>query len=49
MYNIGYGGVRDTHIKALLDNKERGDELIEAIKPSAVRSQIHDFVMGKAK
>lgn len=25
MYNIGYGGVRDPHIKQLLDNKDKGD------------------------
>ncbi len=31
MYNIGYGGVRDSSIKALLDDKSRGDELIEKI------------------
>jgi ABC-type transport system involved in Fe-S cluster assembly fused permease/ATPase subunit len=31
MYNIGYGGVRDPHIKHLLDNKEEGERLIELI------------------
>ena len=35
MYNIGYGGVRDPKIKTLLDDKERGDDLIDAITPSA--------------
>lgn len=48
MYNIGYGGVNDPHIKALINDPKRGDELIEAIKPSSQRSQIHDFVMGKS-
>ena len=38
MYNIGYGGVRDPAIKNLLDNKERGDELIQLIQPSAERA-----------
>lgn len=49
MYNIGYGGVRDPQIKNLLDNKEKGDELIELIQPSAERAQIHRFIMEKAK
>jgi ATP-binding cassette subfamily B protein len=49
MYNIGYGGVNDPHIKALINDPNREDELIEAIKPSSQRSQIHDFVMGKDK
>jgi len=31
MYNIGYGGVRDPSIKALLDDPDRGDDLIDAI------------------
>ena len=35
MYNIGYGGVRDPKIKELLDDKEREQELIDAITPSA--------------
>ena len=41
MYNIGYGGVRDPSIKALLDDSKKGDDLIEKIQPSAERSQIH--------
>lgn len=49
MYNIGYGGVRDPSIKALLDDRNRGDELIERIQPSAERSQIHGFVAEKSK
>lgn len=49
MYNIGYGGVRDPHIKQILESKEREEELIETIRPSAERSQIHDFVISKAK
>ena len=50
MYNIGYGGVHDPQIKAMLNDAEkRGEELIQAIMPSAQRSQIHDFVMSKAK
>lgn len=38
MYNIGYGGVRDPQIKQLLDSKDREEELVAAIKPSAERS-----------
>lgn len=49
MYNIGYGGVRDPQIKQLLDSKDRQEELIEFIKPTAIRAQIHDFVMAKGK
>lgn len=47
MYNIGYGGVRDPNIKALLDDKEKGDNLIKLIQPSAERAQIHSFIMQK--
>lgn len=49
MYNIGYGGVRDPVIKNLLDNKERSEELIELIQPSAERAQIHKFILEKPK
>ena len=49
MYNIGYGGVRDPSVKALLDDKSKGDDLIERIQPSAERSQIHNFIMEKSK
>lgn len=31
MYNIGYGGVRDPTIMHLLDDKEKGDELVDKI------------------
>lgn len=47
MYNIGYGAVNDPKIKALMDDPKKEDELIETIKSSAERSQIHDFVMSK--
>lgn len=50
MYNIAYGGVNDPKIKALMDDStNKQDELIEAIKESAERSQIHEFVMSKQK
>jgi hypothetical protein len=29
MYNIAYGGVNDPHIKAMLDDPKREDELIK--------------------
>jgi len=35
MYNIAYGSVRDPQVKQLLDSKDREEELIEFIKPSA--------------
>ena len=47
MYNIAYGGVNDPKIKALMDDPKKEEELIETIKSSAERSQIHEFVMGK--
>jgi hypothetical protein len=31
MYNIGYGGVRDPSVKSLLDDINKGDDLIEKI------------------
>lgn len=49
MYNIAYGGVNDPKIKTLMEDSTKHDELIEAIKLSAERSQIHDFVMSKQK
>lgn len=49
MYNIGYGGVRDPSVKSLLDDINKGDDLIEKIQPSAERSQIHSFIMEKSK
>ncbi len=49
MYNIGYGAVRDPNFKVLLDNPDRGDELIELIKPSAKRAQIHKLIKGKGE
>ena len=48
-YNIGYGAVRDPHIKALLDDKTKMDELVESIIPAAKKAQIHDFIMAKSK
>ena len=38
MYNIGYGGVNDPQIKAMMDDPKREEELLAAIKPSAERS-----------
>ncbi len=49
MYNIAYGGVNDPKIKALMDDPKKETELIDAIKESAVRSQIHDFIISKQK
>jgi hypothetical protein len=49
MYNIAYGGVNDLKIKALMDDSEKSEELVDAIRESAVRSQIHEFVMSKQK
>lgn len=49
MYNIGYGGVHDPHIKQMLNDPNREEDLVNAIMESAKRSQIHDFVMSKSK
>jgi len=49
MYNIAYGGVNDPTIKSLMDDSTKHEELVTAIKGSAERSQIHDFVMSKQK
>ena len=49
MYNIGYGGVRDKEFKKLVDDPNKADELIEAIKPASQKAQIHDFIMLKNK
>jgi hypothetical protein len=32
MYNIGYGGVHEAHVKQLLDDPTKEEELISAIK-----------------
>jgi hypothetical protein len=29
MYNIAYGGVNDPHVKAMMDDPKREEELIE--------------------
>ena len=49
MYNIGYGGVRDPEFTKLIDNREKEDELIEAIMPAAQKAQIHNFIMLRSK
>ena len=49
MYNIGYGGVHKNEIKRLLDDPSKEEELINTIRPSAERSQIHDFIINKPK
>ena len=49
MYNIGYGGVRNSHIKALLDDKEHPENLVDAIVPYAQKAQIHEFILDKKK
>ncbi len=53
LYNIGYGGVRDPVLKALLDKSSKSQDdsqdLVDAIIPAAKRAQIHDFVLRKTK
>lgn len=49
MYNIAYGGISNPEMKALVNDKDKGDELIQAIMPSAQRAQIHDFIQLKSK
>jgi ATP-binding cassette subfamily B protein len=49
MYNIGYGGVNDEDIKDMLNDPDQEESLILAITEAAKRSQIHDFIMSKAK
>lgn len=38
MYNIAYGGVHDPHIKQMLGDPNREEELINTIRSSAERS-----------
>jgi hypothetical protein len=40
MYNIAYGGVRDPHIKELIDDAKNndGEDLIAAIVPVSMRA-----------
>ena len=47
MYNIAYGGIRDTGIKEIIDDKSKGEELIRKIVPAAKRASIHKFIMMK--
>ena len=35
MYNIAYGGVNDPKIKTLMDDTDKKEELVDAIKDSA--------------
>lgn len=49
MYNIGYGGVHNKDIKQLLNDPTKEEELISAIRSSAEKSQIHNFVISKGK
>lgn len=49
MYNIAYGGIRDPEIQEIIDDKEKGLELIKKIAPAAKRAQIHKFIMEKAQ
>lgn len=46
MYNIGYGGIRDSDIKTMI-NENKDEDLISRITPAAKRAQIHGFVMQK--
>lgn len=48
-YNIAYGGVKDPTWKALVDDTAKVDKLVEEIKPSAERAQIHQYIMLKQK
>jgi len=46
-YNIAYGSVNDPKFKALVDDPDRNDELIEAVTPAAQRAQVYDFILKK--
>lgn len=47
MYNIAYGGVKDTKFKALLDDPSKEEELMERIVPAAKKAQFHQFIVTK--
>ena len=47
MYNIAYGAIRDKEIQEIIDDKDKGEALIERIVPAAKRASIHNFVMEK--
>jgi ATP-binding cassette, subfamily B, heavy metal transporter len=47
MYNIAYGAIREPDIQEIIDDKARGDQLIERIVPAAKRASIHKFIMEK--
>lgn len=47
MYNIAYGAIREKDIQSMIDDKEKGDALIERIVPAAKRASIHSFIMEK--
>jgi len=47
MYNIAYGAIREPDIQAMIDDKDKGLELIERIVPAAKRASIHSFIMEK--
>jgi len=48
-YNIAYGGVKDPTWKALVDDQKKTDELVEKIRPSSERAQIHQYILQKQK
>lgn len=47
MYNIAYGGIRDPEIRDIIDDKQKGLDLITKIAPAAKRAQIHKFIIEK--
>lgn len=47
MYNIAYGAIREKDIQQIIDDKEKGDELIRRIIPAAKRASIHKFIMER--
>lgn len=48
-YNIAYGGVKDPVWKALVDDTDKVDELVQKIQPAAKRAQIHEYILLKQK
>ena len=38
LYNIAYGSVRDPHIKSLLDDPSKEQELVEAVTPASKKA-----------
>lgn len=47
IYNLAYGAVNDQGIQKIIDDEDKVDELIDIVKPSARRAQIHKFILQK--